>query len=108
MKTKAAIKRAAIKRDPAIPMGEKSPLHVDCECGQAVSIIEPINECSLCHTDYDLQGWTIGEGLNLAPSASNIAWCTHNSDPAIGCEECKPITDDDDAYGEPEEAQRHE
>ena len=52
--------KRALKRDESIPQGVASPLHVDCECGQAVAIETPSwNACPGCGTVYDGGGWII-------------------------------------------------
>lgn len=60
---KVACLKKAQKRDASIPVGEPSPMHLDCDCGTRVDLIEPIySRCPTCGITYDWRGWIVDAG----------------------------------------------
>lgn len=53
---KAQRTKAALIRDPSVPVGTSAPLHVECECGRKVPITASANACA-CGIVYDARGW---------------------------------------------------
>ena len=54
--------KKALKRDPLVPQGEPSPLHLDCGCGATV-LVNPVFHvpCPDCGTVYESGGWIMSE-----------------------------------------------
>ena len=54
--------KLAVKRDLTVPMGVRSPLHLDCPCGTVVPV-EPapqeVLRCRGCGAEYDRAGWRL-------------------------------------------------
>jgi hypothetical protein len=48
--------KAALIRDPNVPVGTPAPLHVECECGRKVPVECGANLCE-CGISYDSRGW---------------------------------------------------
>ncbi len=56
----AKLVKLALKRDPNVPVGVVSTLHVDCPCGQRVPINDTeANKCMNCGAAYDGSGWKL-------------------------------------------------
>lgn len=51
--------KRALRRDPAIPIGEPSPLHVLCACGARLGIEPPHGATCPCGLTYDARGWIV-------------------------------------------------
>jgi len=50
--------KLARKRDPNVPIGQPSALHVDCPCGRQVVLTTDRNPCD-CGEAYNLGGWIL-------------------------------------------------
>jgi hypothetical protein len=50
--------KLSLKRDPGIPAGQTSPMHLDCPCGQQVPINDNVNPCA-CGAEYNARGYVI-------------------------------------------------
>jgi hypothetical protein len=59
--------KLALKRDPLVPVGQTSPLHVDCPCGRAILIITELNGCHGCGLVVDSAGWIKGNDAVRTP-----------------------------------------
>ena len=53
------LRKLALKRDPTVPVGVASPLHLDCPCGTTVQIADvgEVFICRGCGAEYDRAGW---------------------------------------------------
>lgn len=83
--TVTCVKRA-LKRDPTVPAGIPSLLHVDCGCGQEVPIVAARNTCAGCGVAYDTSGWILSAAVT--PDVVHALWvpaavCTWQTGPGI-------------------------
>ena len=56
------LRKLALKRDPSVPIGVTSQMHLDCPCGTQV-LVEPAPQevlvCRNCGAEYDRSGWLL-------------------------------------------------
>lgn len=57
--------KLALRRDPNVPIGTPSPLHIVCPC---VRIVLPIQDdqnvdCPNCGRTYDSLGWVVKQAV---------------------------------------------
>lgn len=60
-----AFSKLALIRDPAAPIGQPAPMHIECKCGNHVNVESDRNNCN-CGAVYDARGYVV-----IATAASN-------------------------------------